>query len=160
MKSEIKNKKLFFLCLLILVIACNLLYFTVYRGKVLNDSCVSVMRTEEYTSGFYSTVTTTLVLNTDNSGYIAFSGDISNHGKTMTLLRELMFKYEKVSNSIYKMSNIETVKYPIDSAPDALVDSMFFSTQHGNARYMTVGKINNSYIIGNLHSPIFICVVK
>lgn len=160
MKSNIKNKKILLPCLVLLLIACNFIYFTLNRGEVFNDSCVAVLRTEEQNSGFNSTETLTLVLNPDKSGYIAFSGDINNHGKMMTLYRELRFKYEKESDDIYKMTNIETVKHSRDNAPDALVDSVFFSTQHEKARYMTLGKINNSYVIGNLHSPVFICVVK
>ncbi|WP_334755839.1 FidL-like protein [Enterobacter quasiroggenkampii] len=160
MKSEIKKQKILLPCLVLILIACNYIYFILNRGEFFNDSCVSVMRTEEQTSGFISTETVTLVLNPDKSGYIAFSGDINNHGKMMTLYRELRFKYEKESDDIYKMTNIETVKHSRDNAPDALVDSVLFSTQHEKARYMTLGKIKNSYVIGNLHSPVFICVVK
>lgn len=160
MKSKVKNKKILLPCLVLLLIACNFIYFTLNRGEVFNDSCVAVLRTEEKNSEFNSTETLTLVLNPDKSGYIAFSGDINNHGKMMTLYRELRFKYEKESDDIYKMTNIETVKHSRDNAPDALVDSVFFSTQHEKARYMTLGKFKNSYVIGNLHSPVFICVVK
>lgn len=157
---KIKTQKVILSFLVLLLIACNFIYFTLNQGEVFNDTCVSVLRTEEQKSGFLSTETATLVLKPDNNGYIAFSGDISNHGNVMTLLRELRFKYEKESDDIYKMTNIETVKHSRDNAPDALIDSVFFSTLHEKARYMTLGKIKNSYVIGNLHSPVFICVVK
>ncbi|MFP2826046.1 FidL-like protein [Citrobacter braakii] len=160
MKIKIKNPSFFLPCLVFLLVVCNFLYFTLNRGKVLNDTCVSVLRTEEKTIDFHSTETTTLVLNPDNSGYIAFSGNISNNGRVMTLLRELRFKYVKESDNIYKMEKIETIKHSRDNTPDALVDSVFFSTRHEKARYMTVSKIMNAYVIGNLYSPVFICVVK
>lgn len=146
--------------LVILLLACNVLYFTSNQGENFNDTCVSVLRTEERISGFHSTETIRLVLNADNSGYIAFSGNINLHEKVMTLYREFRFTYEKESNGLYKLSNIETVKHSSDNAPDTLIDSVFFSTHNDKARYMTLGKIMNAYIIGNLHSPVFICVVK
>lgn len=155
-------RRSFFLnsCLVVLLIASNILFFTSNQGEIFNDTCVSVLRTEERISGFHSTETIRLVLNTDNSGYIAFSGNINLHEKVMTLYREFRFTYEKESNGLYRLSNIETVKHSSDNAPDTLIDSVFFSTHHEKARYMTLGKIMNSYIIGNLHSPVFICVVK
>lgn len=160
MKINLRNIRFVLPFIVVLVIASNLLYFTLNRGKVLDDTCVSVLRTEDKTVEFYSTETTTLVVNPDNTGYIAFSGHIISHGKSMTLFRELRFTYQQESDGIYKLSNIETVKHTRDNTPDALFDSVFFSIRHEKARYMTVRKVMNSYVIGNLYSPVFICVVK
>lgn len=147
-------------CLLLTVMLFNITYLTLHKGSILNDTCVSVLRTQEFNSHFMSTETATLVMNPDHSGYIAFSGSMKSNDKIMTLFREIRFTYEKESDDIYKISDIETVKHLRDNAPDTLVDSVFFSTSHEKARYMTVSKIMNAYVIGNLHSPVFMCVVK
>lgn len=160
MKSKFRKINLLLVLLVLMVIVFNFFYFTFNRGEVLNDSCVSVFRIEDHTNELHSIETAKLVFNPDKSGYIALSGNVSEYGKVMTLSRDLNFKYEKENKNIYKMTNIETVKHSKDNVPDALFNSMFLSTQHEKARYMTVDKIMNSYVIGNLHSPVFICVVK
>lgn len=78
----------------------------------------------------------------------------------MTFFRDIRFNYQKEGDGIYRIFNITTIKYPSDDSPDALIDSVFFSTSHENERFMNLTKIKNAYVIGNLHSPVFMCVVK
>lgn len=58
------------------------------------------------------------------------------------------------------MNHISTVKHAADNTSDAIMDALFFSISKEKVRYMTVDRINNAYVIGNLHSPVFMCVVK
>lgn len=160
MNSIMKKPTILLPLLVLIMIVCNTVYFSLNRGGILNDACVSVLRTQEFTSNFISNETVTLVMNPDRSGYISFSGNMLLNGNATTLFRDIKFNYQKESDDIYKLYNIQTIKHSRDNAPDALVDSIFFSTSHEKARYMTVNKIKNSYVIGNLHSPVFMCVVK
>lgn len=146
--------------LLLAVITFNITYFTLNNGSVVNDTCVSVLRTHDFNNHFNSIETVKLVMSPDQTGYISLSGSMSSNNKTTTLFREIRFKYDKENDDIYKLFDIETVKHSRDNTPDILVDSFFFSTRHEKARYMTVSKITNAYAIGNLHSPVFLCVVK
>ncbi|KFK93399.1 hypothetical protein IV04_17190 [Serratia sp. Ag1] len=160
MKSKLKRPVFYLPALIIFIILCNILYFSYDRGAILNDSCVSVLRMQEFTTGFSSTETLTLVVNPNKSGYIALSGNVFYQGKPMILFREIRFRYEKETHDIYKLYDIETVKNSRDNTPDSLIESVFFSTKHQKPRYMIVRKIMNAYVIGNLHSPVFMCVVK
>lgn len=158
----IKIKKtitiLSFIILLISII--NIINLVLNSGGGLNFTCVSVLRTQDFTNDFISNETVTLVMKPDRSGYISFSGEISYKNKTTNFSRDIRYNYEKESGELYRFYDIITVKHPRDNTPDELVDSIFFSTSHDKARHMTASKIQNAYIIGNLHSPVFMCVVK
>lgn len=160
MNNLLKNKISLLFLIIALSILVNLLYFYLNKGNSLNSSCISVLRTHEYANNFASTETATLVMNPNRKGYISFSGKILYEKKTMTFFRDIRFNYQKEGDGIYRIFNITTIKYPSDDSPDALIDSVFFSTSHENERFMNLTKIKNAYVIGNLHSPVFMCVVK
>lgn len=159
-KNKFKISTLYLSVVFVITIFCNVLFFSYDRGTILNDTCVSVFKIQEFNNEFSTIATSKLVMKSDKSGYVAFSGNASYEGKSMILSRDIRFKYEKESNDIYRIFDYETVKYSSDNTPDTLMDSVFFSTRSQKPRYIIVSKIMNAYVIGNLYSPIFMCVVK
>ncbi|HHU0636855.1 TPA: FidL-like protein [Enterobacter hormaechei subsp. xiangfangensis] len=160
MNNPIKKPLVLLLLIMLLSVLGNAIYFYLNRGDRLDVSCVSVLRTHEYAIGFKSTETATLVMSPNHSGYISFSGKVFYENKTMQFFREIRFNYHKEGDGNYKIFDINTFKHPSDNAPDALIDSVFFSTSQEKSRFMNLTKIYNAYVIGNLHSPVFMCIVK
>ena len=143
-----------------LMLIFNTLYFISVRGEVIKSSCFSVLRTSDESKHFRSALSLTLVMNPNMRGYISFSGDISLEEKKMVLSREINFSYKKDSDGIYKLYDFKTSKRLRDTAPDTIVDHFLFSSTHEKARLMTLSKIQNTFLIGNLHSPVFMCIKK
>ncbi|MGG6196332.1 FidL-like protein [Pantoea allii] len=129
-------------------------------SEVFSGTCTSVFSMENFSSSFTSSVDATIVFRSDKSAYIAFSGQLDADNRTMILSRDMHLRYEKDSRNVYQMNHISTVKHAADNTSDALMDTFFFSISKEKVRYMTVDRINNAYVIGNLHSPVFMCVVK
>lgn len=142
------------------VIVLDILFLGQKRKETLNDSCTAVFDTHDTASDFQTLVNAVMVMNPNESAFIDLSGIVEHRNQKYVLSREIKFKYDKEGEDIYRMTDLSMVKHGSDTAPDSLLDSIFFSINHENARFMTVKRIKNAYIIGNLHSPVFMCVVK
>ncbi|EHF4936930.1 FidL-like protein [Enterobacter hormaechei] len=144
----------------LVVIAVDVLLLGQKRKETLNDSCTSVFDTRDSAAGFQTQVNAVLVMNPNETAYIDLSGIAEYKNQKFVLSREIKFKYDKEGEDIYRLTDMGQVKHASDNAPDNLIDSVFFSMNHEKERFMTVKKIKNAYVVGNLHSPVFMCVVK
>lgn len=142
------------------VIAVDVLLLGQKRKETLNDSCTSVLDAHNSAAGFQTLVNAVLVMNPNETAYIDLSGFVEYKTQKFVLAREIKFKYDKEGEDIYRLTDMGLVKHASDNAPDNLIDSVFFSMNHEKERFMTVKRIKNAYIVGNLHSPVFMCVVK
>lgn len=145
---------------LIVVVLINVILFTQKKAEVISDRCTTVLDTQDMSTEFSSRLNLVLVLRPEGTGYIDMSGNVNFQSRDYVAFREIKFSYEREEDDIFKMTHMELIKHASDSVPDKLMDSVFFSMSHEKARYMTVNRIHNAYIIGNLHSPVFMCVVK
>lgn len=148
------------LAILGLVISIVLFFLNQKRKEVHDDHCTAVMEFHDTESGFSAGMNVVLVLNPKEYGYIDMSGHVTYKGNYYTLSREIKFTYENEGNNIYKLSELTQIKQTSDTTPDRLMDSIFFSMSHEKARNMTLKRIRNAYVVGNLHSPVFMCVIK
>ncbi|WP_434638748.1 FidL-like protein [Klebsiella sp. I138] len=157
------NKKIKYVFVAVFLLVTLAVIFSILQkrsSEVFSDTCTSVFSMENLSSSFTSSVDTMIVFRRDKSAYIAFSGQLNADNRTMILSRDIHFHYEKDSRNVYQMNHISTVKHAADNTSDAIMDALFFSISKEKVRYMTVDRINNAYVIGNLHSPVFMCVVK
>ncbi|MFZ5177137.1 hypothetical protein ACOY5X_12565 [Enterobacter kobei] len=155
------KKKIIAIPLLVFsVIIFNGIYFHTVRGMAINSSCFSVLRGEEFAMKFNHAESITLVLNPDRRGYVSFSGNVSYEGKNNVLQRDILFQYEKESSGVYKLYDVKTVKHFRDTTPDILVEQFILDTHRDKTIRMTFVRTGNALVVGNLHSPVFMCVIK
>lgn len=155
----------FLLMVFLLAISVVITYFdTVFlnqkRKGLLNENCTAFLEFHDTPSGFSARINIFLVMRNQKYGYIDMSGHVTHKGENYTLSREIKFIYKDESPDIYEISRLTLIKQASDTTPNELMDSIFFSMNYEMARHMTVRRIRNAYVIGNLHSPVFMCVVK
>ncbi|MBS6004100.1 MAG: hypothetical protein KIC48_16555 [Citrobacter sp.] len=160
MKSKEKYLIINLLAITVTVVCIYAFYLNQKRKEVLNANCTAVMEYHDAMSGFSSEINVVLVLSPQEYGYIDMSGQVTYEGRGNTLNRKIKFAYEKEVDDIYMISGLTLIKQTSDTAPDGLMDRIFFTISHEKERNMTVKRVSNAYVIGNLHSPVFMCVVK
>lgn len=156
-------RKSYFISAVIILIAIMVImdinYIEKRRKDLLNDSCTTVLEFHSLRSDFAAYLNTVLVLRPDETGYMDMTGRVETTGNHYVTSRTIKFSYLSEGDNIYYLEDMSTDKYASDNTPDNLMNSVFFSISK-KGRYMTLEKINNGYIVGNLHSPVLICVAK
>lgn len=148
------------LSVLTLILICDYYYLTHKAHNVLNVECNSTFEIKNNHAQLTMPVNGTLVIRADATGLIELTGFAMIGGSSYKLSRGLTFKYEQDNEGIYKLTNISEVIHAGDQVKNEFLNSNFFSFNTENSRNMSLVKINNAFIIGNLHSPVFMCVVK
>jgi hypothetical protein len=97
----------------------------------------------------------------DLTGYIAELGVINRGGKTYNVSREVAFTYEpKDEDGIYDI-RLNTVSIAqADTAPNEMVERNITGRPGGVNSYIVRHANNNSWSIGNIYTPIVMCVDK
>lgn len=130
------------------------------KKEVLNVNCSSVLQYYDTKSGFSAEMNLVLVLSPQEYGYIDMSGYVKHNENTSIISRKIKFAYEREADETYKISGLILVKQTSDNTPDEIMDRVFFTISHQNERNFNLRRVSNAYVIGNLHSPIYMCVVK
>ncbi|MCS3430975.1 hypothetical protein [Klebsiella sp. BIGb0407] len=101
-----------------------------------------------------------LQLQKNGSGLIDLTGKVDTAAGSFDVARIYHFNYEKQGDSVYHLADITTSLRSSETVDDTLMNNLFFSTTPKEGRYLRMTKMENSYVIDNLHSPIFICIVN
>jgi len=162
MKQMVNNKKIF---LLIGLIAITLLIFLFsssekeFKGGVYFH-CSTTFQMKYNNPDFAAKVNVFLQLQKNERGLFDITGKADVDGENFDIARTYHFNYEKQSGSVYHLTDITTSRRNYENVDDVLMNSLFFSTTQEDGRYLRMTKMENSYVIGNLHSPVFICIVR
>ncbi|WP_274242169.1 MULTISPECIES: FidL-like protein [unclassified Enterobacter] len=130
------------------------------RKETLNDKCTAVFEIHDTATGFWTVINAVLVMNPNDTAYIDLSGTVEHKQQKFVLSRQISFTYDKEGEDIYRLTGLGLSKHAQDNAPDPLIDRLLFSLNNERERFMTIKRVKNAYVAGNLHSPVFMCVVK
>lgn len=101
-----------------------------------------------------------LQLQKDGTGLMDVNGKVDTQDGRFEVARTYNFDYEKEGDSIYHLTDIQTSLRSSETIDDNLMDNFFFSIRPKEGRYLRMTKMENSYIVGNFYSPVFICIVN
>lgn len=92
-------------------------------------------------------------------GLFAYSGQVfKNSIKDSTLLRILYFDIAFENNDYFQISNFDIKKNINDTMDDASFHKQIFDLSSGPRRLKIRKLTNTSYIMGNVFSPVMICI--
>lgn len=102
----------------------------------------------------------TLSLKMERSGQaqIGLDGLVVLKKEKTRINRDVLFSYIQLDETSFRMDNLKVIKGERDNAPDNAIADNFFSLALETRRVMTLHKINNSYLVGNLRAPAFMCI--
>ena len=127
--------------------------------STLDNDCSAAVSIRDKSANFSARLNIYLSLHTDNTGYLDIVGRISEAGVSYTTARSWRFDYIlKNGNSAY-LTRLTMDKRAADNSPDGLVDRLIFSTDTGSERYVKIAVLKNAWVIGNLYSPQFLCLI-
>lgn len=162
MNRIINNKKIF---LLISLVAITLLFFLFsslekeFKGGGYFH-CSTTFQIKYNKPDFTAKVNVFLQLQKDGRGFFDITGKADVDGENFDIARTYHFNYEKQRSSVYHLTEITASHRNYENVNNTLMNSLFFSTAQENGRYLRMTKMENSYVIGNLHSPLFVCIVS
>ena len=162
MKRVIKNKKIALLVIFIAIVL-SIFLFSIPEKDVKGGvyfHCSTSFRITHDKPDFNAGLNTFLQLQKDGSGLIDLTGKVDTHGQSFEVARTYHFNYEKQGDSLYHLTQINTSSRSSETVDDNLMNNLFFSTTPKEGRYLRMTKMENSYVINNLHSPIFVCIVN
>lgn len=155
-----KNIKKIAVISLFLVIVFDVIYFKSKVDDSLNEECSTTFVYKNNRAGLAMPVNGTLILKSNATGLIELSGIVSLRGSPHRLARVISFDYERENASVFKLTDMMLEKHSGDDLDNDFLDANFFSMKNEPSRHMILTKVDNAFIIGNLHSPVFMCVIK
>lgn len=144
--------------LFFLVMLGHFLYFSLYTRHFFDIKCVAhftVARNELNTN---MTVTSVLTLKPDFTGRMQMSGSVTTNRNIQAVLRFVEFDYEIDSEEVLKLNNFRLSKYAGDSMDESFFHEEIIDLGPDKTHFFTLERVNDLIIIGNGHSPVFICV--
>lgn len=93
-------------------------------------------------------------------GEFVIEGTMGKKNQTWSINRDITFNYARLHNNTIKMDHINIVKYGRDNVPDDMFNDIFLSTAGTSGRIITLSKVLNGYLVGNLRAPAFICLPR
>lgn len=162
MKRIIKNKKIVLL-ICFMAILLSIFLFSIPEKEVRGGvyfHCSTSFRLTHNNPNFNAGINVFLQLQKNGSGLIDLTGKVDSQGATFEVARTYHFNYEKQGDSLYHLTQINTSLRSSETVDDNLMNNLFFSTTPKEGRYLRMTKMENSYVINNLHSPIFVCIVN
>lgn len=161
-----KNVIFFILSITAVMILISILMFLYKQNKIDTISCEStfsrnfISRKDDI---FHGKIELDI---SDDIGIIHFYGEIKNTTEKTSsyIMRDITFTPKNENQSILSMANIKVYKWPIDNTDEGLFKSVSFfdfdSRDGGVKSAMKIYKLDNAYIVGTRHSPLFVCVEK
>lgn len=144
---------------LLIITASIIFLLTTVNPNRYNSQCTTYFEYRNNSRNSALPITATLVLRKNATGFLEMSGFFYLDGERLTVSRNINFNYSKENAVLYKISNIKSEKTKTDNVDDDFISTFFFSSGTGRERFMSVLKERNTLIIGNVHSPVFICVL-
>ncbi|MBS0849428.1 hypothetical protein [Citrobacter sp. JGM124] len=162
MKRMTRNELMLLLSGLIAVISLFVIYMSHNRDA--NDKvdyhCSTSFRMQHNDPGFVARLNIFLQVKRDGSAFFDIIGKVDYLGEIYDVARTYHFNYQKESDSVYHLTQMNISRRSPETVDDKLMNSLFFSTTQEGGQYMRVTKMKNSYVINNLHSPLFVCIVN
>lgn len=159
---KLKNKKTIGTLLAACFVVITAIWIVnVHRKEqpVLNNDCSAVFAMRDTPAHFSAKLNIYLTMRDNNTGFLDMAGTLNRDGVDTTTARTWNFDYRLQNGNTLHLTRIAMAKRAADNAPDDLVDKLLFSTGSDNGRYVKIAVLNNAWVIGNLHSPQFVCVI-
>ena len=132
-----------------------------YRNiKYLDNDCSTSLIMRDRINGFYIKTNIYIDFSKDSTGYLDMSGNISINDEVYTIARSWRFEYEFTSKDTLYLTDFKMDKRAVDNSPDDLVNKQVFNTFSNQGRYLKIGNMNGAWSIGNLYSPVFLCILR
>lgn len=144
---------------LLIITASTIFLLTTVNPNRFNAQCTTSFEYRNNSRNLTLPITATLVLRKNATGFLEMSGFFHLNGEHLTVSRNIKFDYSKINASLFKITNIKSEKDKADNVDDDFLSTVFFSIGTGRERFMSVLNEKNTLIIGNVHSPVFICVI-
>lgn len=154
---SILKKKYSILFVGLLIIFFNSLYYVV-RNKTTPDlKCKSIFTVENKEKGLRLPVTAILVLTEKGLGILQIEGSL--HGNTLQkrVIRIVRFNYKKINDGVMFINNLRVQKYSGDNVDDAVFNESIFDLNQSATHFLTISNLDNTLLLGNAYSPVFIC---
>lgn len=158
------KKNLFFISIMTFS-ALSILVFVLYSNvkqnasSLLKGECFAQFIKLDKTENTLAKIDFYLNFNEKGFGYIDMSGKL-NAVNSGIIARSYKFRYNFHSENMIHLSQIQQTKRAADNADENLMKKMILSIDTKPGLYVKVTKLLNSYVIGNVYSPLFICVIK
>jgi len=162
MKRTTKYKKIILLAFFMMVVL-SIILFSIPEKEVRGGvyfHCSTSFRLTHDNPKFNAGLNIFLQLQKNGSGLIDLTGKVDTQNGSFDVARIYHFNYEKQGESVYHLMDINTSLRSSETIDDTTMNNLFFSTTPKEGRYLRMTKMENSYVIDNLHSPIFICIVN
>ncbi len=160
---KLKSKKsvgIFLAVFFIAGMSAWLINWHMKKEPAINNDCSAFLAMHQKTYDFSAKLSVYLNMHSNNTGYLDMSGTINRHGVEYTTARAWSFSYQLQNGSILHLTDITTHKRAADNTLDDVIDKLIFSTTSGSSRYVKITALNNAWVISNLYSPMFICVIN
>lgn len=164
--SIIMNKRFKFSILIFFIFSVLAFFHALWIPAVKDLNCTGTLsRNSPLRSGYFLRGTVSVKLFSEGEGLISLYGMSSTRAKAAgnidhMLYRDVYFKFKKKNRSILIISNIKTVKHPLDDMADNEYDEIAFDILNLESNKLHIRQISNAYIFGNQPVPSFICVTK
>lgn len=152
----LKRKNLGLVFLAVLLAEGTFFYF--YYRDLYRINCESSFTFRAPQHDFALQGTMTFRLDHDGLGEIGIDGVVNSKGEQSRLIRYVQFIYRPVDRTSFKMDNMKMIKGTRDNAPDKSIDDNFFSLALEARRVLTLHRVENGYLVGNLQAPAFMCL--
>lgn len=161
---KIKNKKIItsLVVALVLVIIASLGIVALQntRQAVFNNNCSATFSMRDRASNFAINLNVYLNMQTNHTGYVDMTGTVNSNGSDYRAARSYGFEYTLQNGNTLHLTNIVLNKRAADTADDNMMDRLIFSIDSNTGRYVKIAALNNAWTIGNLYSPLFVCVIN
>lgn len=102
----------------------------------------------------------TLTMRRDSRGKIDLDGIVKSANGQTHVNRDILFTYRQLDETSFSMVDAHVVKGERDDASDVDIARNFFSLAMPTRRVFTLFRVNNSYLVGNIRAPTFMCVPR
>ena len=160
---NVKNKKTLSVLLAAFIVVGTVIWLVNVHKKAepaLSNDCSAVFAMQDKAAHFSASLNIYLNMRDDNTGYLDMAGAVNHDGVDYTTARAWRFNYRLQNGNTLHLTQIAMDKRAADNAPDELVDKLIFSTDPKTGRYVKIAVLNNAWVIGNLYSPQFVCVIN
>ena len=161
---KLKNKKIITSLVVVLTLAViaalGIIAVQKNRQTVFGNDCSATFSMRDKSSNFAANLNVYLNLRTNNTGYVDMTGTVNSKGSGYTAARAYGFEYTLQNGNTLPLTTILLNKRAADTADDNLMDRLIFSIDSSSGRYVKITALNNAWTIGNLYSPLFVCVIN
>lgn len=161
---KLKNKKIIISLLMALIIVTLatlwVLSLQEQKQRLFGSDCSATLAMRDKSANFAANLNIYLNMREDRTGYLDMTGTVNSGGVDERAARSYSFDYVLQSGNTLHLTNIVLDKRTADTANDGLMDKLIFSIDSRTGRYVKIAAFNNAWTIGNLYSPLFVCVIN